>query len=66
MRTLNRDSFRKDWIDAKSQEIRTGNTFLEKCLHALELLGRLQQEGLDFVFKGGTSLLLRLPSQCLG
>lgn len=61
MRTLQRECFTRDWIDQKSREIRTGNTFLEKCLHAFELLGRLQQEGLDFVFKGGTSLLLRLP-----
>ena len=61
MRTLKRECFTRDWIDQKSREIRTGNTFLEKCLHAFELLGRLQQEGLDFVFKGGTSLLLRLP-----
>ena len=61
MRTLKRECFTKDWVDRKSREIRTGNTFLEKCLHAFELLGRLQQEGLEFVFKGGTSLLLRLP-----
>ncbi len=61
MRTLARECFAKDWIDRKSRDMRTGNTFLEKCLHAFELLGRLQQEGLDFVFKGGTSLLLRLP-----
>lgn len=31
---------------------------LEKCILALELTARLQGEGLDFVFKGGTSLLL--------
>lgn len=62
MRTLAKECFSKDWIDAKSRELRTGNTFLEKCLHGFELLGRLQQEGLDFVFKGGTSLLLRLPT----
>ncbi|MGB0743451.1 MAG: nucleotidyl transferase AbiEii/AbiGii toxin family protein [Opitutales bacterium] len=31
---------------------------LEKCLLALELTGRLQQAGLNFIFKGGTSLLL--------
>jgi|GEM_PF-430295 len=31
---------------------------LEKCTLALELVCRLQREGLDFVFKGGTSLLL--------
>ncbi len=61
MRTLARECFIKEWIDRKSRDMRTGNTFLEKCLHAFELLGRLQQEGLDFVFKGGTSLLLQLP-----
>lgn len=31
---------------------------LEKCTLALELVCRLQREGLDFIFKGGTSLLL--------
>lgn len=30
----------------------------EKCVLALELVSRLQRGGLDFVFKGGTSLLL--------
>ncbi|HCE42253.1 MAG TPA: hypothetical protein DET40_01730 [Lentisphaeria bacterium] len=62
MRTLAKECFRKDWINRKSQSLHTGNTFLEKSLHAFELLGRLQEEGLDFVFKGGTSLLLRLPN----
>lgn len=61
MRTLQRESFQASQIDAASRSIKTGNTFLEKCLHAFELLGRLQQEGIDFVFKGGTSLLLRIP-----
>lgn len=31
---------------------------LEKCLLALELTGQLKMAGLNFVFKGGTSLLL--------
>lgn len=31
---------------------------IEKCLLALELAGRLRMEGLNFIFKGGTSLLL--------
>lgn len=35
---------------------------LEKCLLALELTGRLQQVGLNFVFKGGTSLLLHFDT----
>lgn len=34
---------------------------LERCVLALELVGRLKQHGLDFIFKGGTSLLLQLP-----
>lgn len=31
---------------------------LEKCVLALELVGRLRKEGLEFIFKGGTSLML--------
>lgn len=34
--------------------------FLERCIHALELVGRLSGAGLDFVFKGGASLVLLL------
>jgi hypothetical protein len=34
---------------------------LEKCVHALTLLGYLVESGLPFLFKGGTSLLLHLP-----
>jgi hypothetical protein len=33
---------------------------LEKCIHALALLGHLSESGLDFLFKGGTSMLLFL------
>lgn len=40
--------------DLQVEDLRT----LEKCTLALELVSRLQREGLDFVFKGGTSLLL--------
>jgi hypothetical protein len=38
----------------KAQDLQT----LEKCALALELVGRLRKEGLNFVFKGGTSLML--------
>ena len=31
---------------------------VEKCIHALALVGRLAEAGLDFVFKGGSSLML--------
>jgi len=62
LRTLNRDCFDRAWIERESRRHRVGNTFFEKSLYAFELLGRLAEEGLDFVFKGGTSLLLRLPN----
>jgi Nucleotidyl transferase AbiEii toxin, Type IV TA system len=61
LRTLSRNCFNKAWIEAESRRHRVGNTFFEKSLYAFELLGRLAEGGLDFVFKGGTSLLLRLP-----
>ncbi|MCC5851069.1 MAG: nucleotidyl transferase AbiEii/AbiGii toxin family protein [Verrucomicrobia bacterium] len=34
---------------------------LEKCIHALALLGLLAESEMPFLFKGGTSLLLHLP-----
>lgn len=60
MRTLARECFDKKWIREQSKSNHLGETVLEKCLYAFELLGRLVEERLDFVFKGGTSLLLRL------
>lgn len=60
MRTLARECFDRKWIREQSRSNHLGDVVLEKCLHAFELLGRLAEERLDFVFKGGTSLLLRL------
>lgn len=56
------DCFTFDWLQAKRREIRAGDpALLERALHALALLGHLAESGLDFVFKGGTSLLLHVP-----
>jgi predicted nucleotidyltransferase component of viral defense system len=50
------------WIEQKAAELHvTDIGLLETAIHAFELLCRLQRSGLDFVFKGGTSLLLQLP-----
>lgn len=50
------------WIQAKKQELGANDPgLLEKGIYALALLGHLAESGLDFVFKGGTSLLLHLP-----
>lgn len=56
-------SFTKEWLDAfraKKEHKGINVTILEKMVHALSLLEHLKLEGLDFVFKGGTSLVLLL------
>ncbi|HSI15799.1 MAG TPA: nucleotidyl transferase AbiEii/AbiGii toxin family protein [Chthoniobacter sp.] len=57
------DCFQKPWLDEQAQALRIhrdGTLLLEKCMVALELVGRLSALGLTFVFKGGTSLVLHL------
>lgn len=54
--------FQPDWINQQRRQL--GNcdpTILEKCVHALTLLGYLVESELPFIFKGGTSLLLHMP-----
>ncbi len=51
------------WADQERRKL--GNCdpgLLEKCAHALTLLGHLVESGLPFLFKGGTSMLLLLPT----
>jgi hypothetical protein len=55
-------AFTPEWIERQRQTLgRCDPTILEKCVHALTLLGYLSESGLPFLFKGGTSLLLHLP-----
>ena len=50
-----------DWVLAKARELRPMDPLLlGKCIHALALLGHLSESGLEFLFKGGTSMLLHL------
>lgn len=53
-------TFSKKWIEAAARKGGTQDVVMEKCIHALALVGRLSEAGLDFVFKGGTSLILHL------
>ena len=58
---IDNSSFSKEWID--SFRTRKGHKsiilpILEKMIHALSLLEHLKIAGLNFVFKGGTSLVL--------
>ncbi len=55
--------FTEEWLDHfKEQEDhkRINKIILEKMVFALHLLERLKSNGLEFVFKGGTSLVLLL------
>lgn len=54
--------FAHEWIVQKREELGGCDpTLLEKTIHAFALLDGLVSRGLNFVFKGGTSLVLRLP-----
>lgn len=55
--------FTGDWLSAFKKQRdhkRIDMIILEKMIYALHLLERLKTNGLDFVFKGGTSLVLLL------
>lgn len=62
---INPACFEKEWIDnfRKQKEFsRINPPVLEKMIHALYLLQNLKKQKLDFVFKGGTSLILLLKN----
>ncbi len=55
--------FTEEWLDnfkGQAAHRRIDKIILEKMIYALHLLERLKSNGLEFVFKGGTSLLLLL------
>lgn len=58
---ISKYTYTKEWIESfrKQSEYKTVNPPLfEKMIHAFSLLEMLASSGLDFIFKGGTSLLL--------
>lgn len=55
--------FTNQWLEGfkkQKDHRRIDKIILEKMIYALHLLERLKSNGLDFVFKGGTSLVLLL------
>lgn len=53
--------FELPWLQEQSARLRVRDqSLLERCIHALALVARLRHAGLNFVFKGGTSLVLHL------
>jgi hypothetical protein len=55
------ESFSRQWItDQRKKVSKSDPGIIEKLIHALALVEQLKLCGLDFVFKGGTSLILLL------
>ena len=53
--------FTKEWVARKRQEMGSVDpALLEKSIHALALLCGLEESSIQFVFKGGTSMILLL------
>ena len=58
--------FSEDWLGSfknRKEHNRIDLTILEKMIYALHLLEHLKFNGLDFIFKGGTSLLLLIEGE---
>lgn len=58
---ISKSCYSKEWIAEKRKEFPKKNPeLIEKVIMALTLLEKLKLSGLNFIFKGGTSLLLLL------
>jgi hypothetical protein len=60
MITGNRENFTKEHIEKNRHN--TSSVLAEQVVHSLELVSLLVYEGLDFLFKGGNSLLVLLEN----
>jgi hypothetical protein len=55
---IDRASLSAEWLAEKRLQYKKDPGIIEGMIHALYLLDQLQLTGLDFIFKGGTSLVL--------
>ncbi len=53
-------SLSPEWLAEKKKKYRRDPGLMENMIYALHLLEQLKLSGLDFIFKGGTSLVLML------
>lgn len=59
---ISAECFTREYIQKQRQSLGSGDLIIiEKSICALALLGNLAETDLQFIFKGGTSLLLHLP-----
>jgi hypothetical protein len=62
---IDKDCFTKEWMDTFREQRRHRTiqpVILEKMIYALHLLELLKIHGLEFIFKGGTSLVILLEN----
>lgn len=57
---IHEDSLKEKWITDVAKQHKSDPILVEKVVRALSLLEHLQNSGLEFVFKGGTALMLLL------
>lgn len=57
---INIKSIEKDWIESIYKKKKADKILIEKVIRALLLLEGLSASGLDYIFKGGTALMLLL------
>jgi len=57
---ISNDNLTEEWLEQKRVELSCDPILLEKAIKALQLLELLVIEGVDLVFKGGTSMILLL------
>lgn len=58
---INKGSLSENWIKDIAKKHKSDPILVEKVIRALYLLETLQQTDLNFIFKGGTALMLMLP-----
>jgi hypothetical protein len=55
---IDKESLSAEWLEGKRKRYKKDPGIIEGMIHALYLLDQLKLTGLDFIFKGGTSLVL--------
>jgi len=60
---ITQNSTTKDWIESAAKSNKADKNLVEKLIRALLLLEGLSESSLDYVFKGGTALMLLLNSE---
>lgn len=58
---IDKKSLEENWIKDIAKKHKSDPILVEKVIRALYLLETLQQTNLNFIFKGGTALMLMLP-----